>query len=301
MASGPMWRLCPPPVGSLVCGTREQIGRIHRIRKMLGGGMRQAGILAAAVCGLYGGWNQSRYLDADTRLTASAFWKILVFGLEALLFVLLAQIEWTPRLLRLCLGLLVGLALVFSAVGYVEYATGHIFLNPKLIASNDLHTYFRTNSVFFDPNIYGRFLSLVMLGLATRPAAAAAVVLALAWGKMRTPEERAEPEPAVASTSERPRSSIPERPRSSIPERPRSTAALRAAEATPDRLLLLLAQRDPDRDDASEEDVFRVGTVARRWPLGTGTSVEPRGLIDADEIRAASAVAADAAADLAAG
>jgi Na+/H+ antiporter len=48
-----------------------------------------SGILAAAVCGLYSGWHQSEYLDADTRLTASGFWRILVFGLEALLFVLL--------------------------------------------------------------------------------------------------------------------------------------------------------------------------------------------------------------------
>lgn len=36
------------PVGSLVCGSAAIIDRIHRIRKMLGGGMRQAGILAAA-------------------------------------------------------------------------------------------------------------------------------------------------------------------------------------------------------------------------------------------------------------
>jgi threonine aldolase len=36
------------PVGSVVCGSRELIGRARRIRKMLGGGMRQAGILAAA-------------------------------------------------------------------------------------------------------------------------------------------------------------------------------------------------------------------------------------------------------------
>ena len=39
------------PVGSLLCGTKSFIHRAHRIRKMLGGGMRQAGILAAA--GLY--------------------------------------------------------------------------------------------------------------------------------------------------------------------------------------------------------------------------------------------------------
>jgi threonine aldolase len=36
------------PVGSLVCGSREFIGRSRRVRKMLGGGMRQVGVLAAA-------------------------------------------------------------------------------------------------------------------------------------------------------------------------------------------------------------------------------------------------------------
>jgi threonine aldolase len=36
------------PVGSLLTGTREFIERARRNRKMLGGGMRQAGILAAA-------------------------------------------------------------------------------------------------------------------------------------------------------------------------------------------------------------------------------------------------------------
>jgi threonine aldolase len=36
------------PVGSVVCGPRELIEQARRHRKMLGGGMRQAGILAAA-------------------------------------------------------------------------------------------------------------------------------------------------------------------------------------------------------------------------------------------------------------
>jgi threonine aldolase len=39
--------LCAP-VGSLICGSEEFIRRAHRIRKVLGGGMRQAGVLAAA-------------------------------------------------------------------------------------------------------------------------------------------------------------------------------------------------------------------------------------------------------------
>ena len=36
------------PVGSLLCGSCEFIARAHRTRKVLGGGMRQAGIIAAA-------------------------------------------------------------------------------------------------------------------------------------------------------------------------------------------------------------------------------------------------------------
>jgi threonine aldolase len=36
------------PIGSLLCGSREFVARAHRARKMLGGGMRQAGVAAAA-------------------------------------------------------------------------------------------------------------------------------------------------------------------------------------------------------------------------------------------------------------
>lgn len=36
------------PVGSLLCGSKEFVARAHRARKVLGGGMRQAGIFAAA-------------------------------------------------------------------------------------------------------------------------------------------------------------------------------------------------------------------------------------------------------------
>ncbi|MDO8718880.1 MAG: low-specificity L-threonine aldolase [Polaromonas sp.] len=36
------------PVGSVLCGSKDFIARAHRIRKMAGGGMRQAGMLAAA-------------------------------------------------------------------------------------------------------------------------------------------------------------------------------------------------------------------------------------------------------------
>jgi len=48
-----------------------------------------SGILAAVVGGLYGGYCSHRSLDADIRLSAVAFWSVLVYGLEITLFVLL--------------------------------------------------------------------------------------------------------------------------------------------------------------------------------------------------------------------
>src|SRR3970282_876565 len=36
------------PVGSVVCGSAEFIARARRTRKMVGGGMRQGGVIAAA-------------------------------------------------------------------------------------------------------------------------------------------------------------------------------------------------------------------------------------------------------------
>src|SRR5208283_4406494 len=39
------------PVGSMICGSRAFIAEARRVRKMLGGGMRQAGVIAAA--GIY--------------------------------------------------------------------------------------------------------------------------------------------------------------------------------------------------------------------------------------------------------
>jgi O-antigen ligase len=84
----------------------------------------------------------------------------------ALLFALLARITWSRKLVAQVLGVLTVLALVFACIGFVEYATRHLFLNPKVIASNQFESYFRVNSLFFDPNIYGRFLAIVMIGLA---------------------------------------------------------------------------------------------------------------------------------------
>ena len=81
----------------------------------------------------------------------------------ALLYRLLRSVRWTPELLRGCLAITVVLGLAFSVIGFVEYATKTIILNSKLVAANDLHTYFTVNSVFFDPDIFGRYLALTMV------------------------------------------------------------------------------------------------------------------------------------------
>ncbi|HEX3432776.1 MAG TPA: O-antigen ligase family protein [Solirubrobacteraceae bacterium] len=83
----------------------------------------------------------------------------------ALLFVLLRDVDWRRELLLRCLGIAVALAVIFAGIGFVEYARKELFLNPKVVAANQFDNYFRVNSLFFDPNIYGRFLALVMIAV----------------------------------------------------------------------------------------------------------------------------------------
>ena len=127
--------------------------------------------------------------------SAKALEQVVFFYVPfALLFALLRGLEWTPRRLAWGGGVLVALALVFTAIGFWEFQTRSLLLNPKVIASNQVEEYFRVNSLFFDPNIYGRFLALVMIGLASvllwakRPRNLAWTIAALVvlWGGLIT-------------------------------------------------------------------------------------------------------------------
>jgi O-antigen ligase len=100
--------------------------------------------------------------DFETALKNIAFFYVPFM----LLLRLLTSVHWSRRVVYACSGVAVGLALLFAAIGFAEYATRHIFWNQKVIAANEFESYFRVNSLFFDPNIYGRFLALVMIGLA---------------------------------------------------------------------------------------------------------------------------------------
>jgi O-antigen ligase len=84
-----------------------------------------------------------------------------------LLFILLRDVRWTRELVLACLGVAVTLAVLFAGIGFVEYYRKTLFLNPKVVAANQYGNYFRVNSLFFDPSIYGRFLATVMIAVTT--------------------------------------------------------------------------------------------------------------------------------------
>jgi O-antigen ligase len=82
-----------------------------------------------------------------------------------LLFLLLRDVAWTRALLLRCLYVAAALGVVFAGIGFVEYSRKSLFLNPKVVAADQYGNYFRVNSLFFDPNIYGRFLAIVMVAI----------------------------------------------------------------------------------------------------------------------------------------
>ena len=81
----------------------------------------------------------------------------------SLVYALLRDVTWDRRLLTLILWVVGVEAVAFVLIGSVEYLTRELFWNDQVIRSNEFHTYFRVNSVFWDPNIYGRYLALVIV------------------------------------------------------------------------------------------------------------------------------------------
>jgi O-antigen ligase len=112
------------------------------------------------------------------------FW--LPFGLLA---VSLARLAWNRRWLSFIYLELVGMALAFAWIGVYQYATRDVFWNPKVIVANAYAPFYRVNSVFYDPSVYGRFLVVAMLAALVlalydrnrRAAYASAAAVVLIW------------------------------------------------------------------------------------------------------------------------
>ena len=58
---------------------------------------------------------------------------------------------------------LVAAALAYALVGAYQWGTRDVFWNPGVIVSNTYAPFFRVNSLFWDPSIYGRFLVVAAL------------------------------------------------------------------------------------------------------------------------------------------
>jgi putative inorganic carbon (hco3(-)) transporter len=121
----------------------------------------ELGLLTWPLALLVGWIGLSLVWTDDLRAGAiTLFFFVFPFGLLA---VALAGLPWSPRALTGLFGLLCAMALVFAAIGGWQWATRDVFWNPKVIVSNSYAPFYRVNSVFWDPSIYGRFLVVAIL------------------------------------------------------------------------------------------------------------------------------------------
>jgi O-antigen ligase len=110
----------------------------------------------------------------------------LPFGLLA---VSLSRLDWRARWVVALYAELALMAVIFAVVGIEQWITRDIFWNPKLLVGNTYAPFFRVNSVFWDPSIYGRFLVVAILvtlvialrSRSERAALAAAAGIAVVW------------------------------------------------------------------------------------------------------------------------
>ena len=141
-------------------------------------------ILAAA---MYLGWELARG-DRRVRELGLAAWPLAAYvawtgislvwskdvpagALELLAFyvpftvlaIAVARLPWSRLGVILLYVELVVMGLAFAIVGFYQYQTRDIFQNPKVINSNAYAPFFRVNSVFWDPSVYGRFLVVAIL------------------------------------------------------------------------------------------------------------------------------------------
>ncbi len=150
-------------------------------------GSRELGILAWPAAALVGWFALSLTWTSDVREGAiDLLFFLLPFGLLALV---VARLPWRERPVIGLFGLLQGMALLFALVGIGQWLAKDVFWNPKVIVGNETAAFFRVNSLFWDPSIYGRFLVVailavlvvVLLRLAPRWEPALAGLIVVLW------------------------------------------------------------------------------------------------------------------------
>ena len=148
---------------------------------------RELGLLSVPLAWLVGWTGASLAWTLDVHEGAI---EILAFYVPfAILALSIARLPWSRLRVQLLYAELVAMALAFAAVGFYQYETRDVFQNPKVITANAYAAFFRVNSVFWDPSVYGRFLVVALIptvvvvvrGRSARAALAASAVVVVAW------------------------------------------------------------------------------------------------------------------------
>jgi hypothetical protein len=194
------------PAAALVAGLRFPLSAHPRPVEHL------APMYAILVCGLAGLlWRTFRGKGPPNRLGAVGVALAVVVGVAALsltwsvdvdqgayalvayylplgvLAALIGTLEITSRYAARLAALQIAIACVLALVALYEEETRRLFFNDKLITTNAYTTFFRVNSLIFDPSLYGRFamlslltcLSLLLLAPPSRAATASAFAIPL--------------------------------------------------------------------------------------------------------------------------
>jgi putative inorganic carbon (HCO3(-)) transporter len=153
-------------------------------------GCRELGPIAWPLAALVSWFGIASLWSDDLRgAVITLFFFVLPFGLLA---AIVARLPWRERAPAGLSALLLLLAVVFAGIGIGQWAARDIFWNPKVIVGNVYAPFYRVNSVFWDPSIYGRFLvvailvALVLLLFSTsRPVGfVLAAVIVVLWAGM---------------------------------------------------------------------------------------------------------------------
>jgi len=164
--AGPVAAGDPPPLPV----AKASSGAVPPTAPPPGGGASWLPRVLAAVVLLYA--VQALYSEDFSKGLQNACFFYVPFSL---VYGLLREVQWDRRLLTMVLWLIGIEAVCFVLVGSVEFVAKSLFWNDQVIRSNEFHTYFRVNSIFWDPNIYGRYLALV----------AVVAMSALLWARER--------------------------------------------------------------------------------------------------------------------
>lgn len=90
--------------------------------------------------------------------------KITFFWIPFLvMYVLVAQLWQRGRALKVLGITTMAMAIPVALLAVGEYATRHVLWNHRLEQANVYSRFFRVNSIFYDPNILGRYLVVAML------------------------------------------------------------------------------------------------------------------------------------------